>query len=107
MKRILVLFANDWDRGELERPKYRNDYQFLYEGTDFFKFPGALKLLSFRAGAYIDRLARRYAERFGQCPPAQGPRAMVHQHRPCQIGSRAFPAAHTLNARRQAAKPIS
>jgi len=62
MKRILVLFANDWDRGELERPKYRNDYQFLYEGTDFFKFPGALKLLSFRAGAYIDRLARRYAK---------------------------------------------
>jgi hypothetical protein len=60
MKKILVLFANDWDRDELKRPKYAGEYSFRFEGTDFFKFPGTLRLLTFRADRYIERLVDRY-----------------------------------------------
>ncbi len=60
MKRILVLFPNDWDRDELRRDKYRDRYEFVLEGADFFKFPGFLRLLAFRADRYIDTLAERY-----------------------------------------------
>jgi hypothetical protein len=63
MERILVLFPNDWDRDELARPKYRDRYEFIFEGRDFFKFPGLLWLAWFRADRYIDELAARYAGR--------------------------------------------
>jgi hypothetical protein len=63
VRRILVLFANDWDRGELGREKYRAEYEFLFEGADFWKFPGQLQLLVFDAPAYVDRLVRRYRGR--------------------------------------------
>jgi hypothetical protein len=63
MKQILVLFPNDWDRGEFARAKYRDAYRFLFEGIDFFKFPGALRLPFFDAPGYIDRLVRKYQGR--------------------------------------------
>jgi hypothetical protein len=61
VKRILVLFPNDWDRGELARDKYRDHYEFVFAGTDFFKFPGQLRLLGFDAVGFVDKLARRFA----------------------------------------------
>jgi hypothetical protein len=59
-KKILVLFANDWDRGELSRDKYRGDYEFFHEGGELFKLPGALRLLSFDPVRMVDRLAAKY-----------------------------------------------
>jgi hypothetical protein len=61
--RVLVLFPNAWDRVQLGKPKYRGAYEFTYEGDDFFKFPGTLKLVTFDACAYIDALAERFRGR--------------------------------------------
>ena len=47
MKKILILFPRDWDRVELDGPRFRGRYQFLFEGFDRFKFPGNARLLAF------------------------------------------------------------
>ena len=60
MKRILVLFAKDWDKREFARPEYAGRYEFLYEGFDLFRFPENARLLGFDAFAWINRLAQRY-----------------------------------------------
>ena len=60
MKKILVLFAKDWDRLEFSRPEYRGRYEFIFEGFDLFSFPGNARLLSFDVFAYINALARRF-----------------------------------------------
>ncbi len=60
MKRIAVLFANEWDREELGRPRYAEDYEFVFAGTNFFKLPGALALLRFDAVGFVESLARRF-----------------------------------------------
>ena len=59
-KRILVLFAKDWDRVELDHPRYRSQYHFDYEGFDLFRFPDNARLLTFDVRRYVDRLARKY-----------------------------------------------
>ena len=61
-KRILVLFPNDWDRGELAREKYAGDFEFVFEGADLFKPPGILRLPLFRPSRWIERLAKKYAK---------------------------------------------
>lgn len=60
MKRILVLFAKDWDRLEFSRPEYSGRYEFIYEGFDLFRFPGNARLLTFDVFGYINALARRF-----------------------------------------------
>jgi len=60
MKKILVLFAKDWDRLEFSRPEYRGHYQFIHEGFDLFRFPDNARLLTFDVFAYINSLARRF-----------------------------------------------
>ncbi len=60
MKKILVLFAKDWDRLEFSRPEYRGRYEFIHEGFDLFRFPGNARLLTFDVFAYINALARRF-----------------------------------------------
>ena len=62
-KNILVLFPKDWDRIELDHPRYRSGYRFHYEGFDLFRFPGNARLLTFDARRYVDRLARKYRGR--------------------------------------------
>jgi hypothetical protein len=61
--RVLVLFPNAWDRVQLGKPRYQGAYDFIYEGDDFFKFPGTLKLITFDACGYIEALAERYRGR--------------------------------------------
>jgi len=62
-RRILILFPKDWDRAELEHPRYQTDYRFYYEGFDLFAFPENARLLTFDARRYVDRLVRRYRGR--------------------------------------------
>jgi hypothetical protein len=60
MKKILVLFPKDWDRIELDGPRYSERYQFFFEGFDLFKFPGNARLLTFNVFRFIDTLVARY-----------------------------------------------
>ena len=63
MKRILVLFPKDWDKDELEQPRYRERYEFFYEGFDLFTFPENAQLLTFSARRYAEKLAAKYRGR--------------------------------------------
>jgi len=63
MKRILVLFPKDWDRDELDLPRYRARYTFFYEGFDLFKFPENARLMTFNVRRYVDKLVKKYRGR--------------------------------------------
>ena len=63
MKRLLVLFPKDWDRDELDQPRYRAQYEFFYEGFDLFKFPENARLITFNVRRYIEKLVKKYRGR--------------------------------------------
>ena len=63
MKRLLVLFPKDWDRDELDQPRYRAHYEFFYEGFDLFKFPENARLITFNVRRYIEKLVKKYRGR--------------------------------------------
>ena len=60
-RRILVLFADEWDRAAACDPRYRERFEFFYEGFDLFSFPDNARLFTFDALAFVDRVVRRYA----------------------------------------------
>jgi len=60
MKKILVLFPKDWDLYELSKPRYRDAYQFYFEGFDVHRFPENLRLLTFDAPRWVDQLVGKY-----------------------------------------------
>jgi biotin carboxylase len=60
MKKILILFAKDWDQIALQAQQYADQYQFFFEGFDLFRFPENARLLSFNALRYIAKLERKY-----------------------------------------------
>lgn len=60
---ILVLFPKDWDRVELEHPRYQRNFRFYYEGFDLFSFPQNARLLTFDVRRFIDKLVERYRGR--------------------------------------------
>ena len=65
MKKILVLFPNDWDKVEFASDRYQSKVSFEYFGDDLFKFPHFLKLASFNVHRFIDRVTRKIkSERF-------------------------------------------
>ena len=63
MKRILVLFPKDWDREALCGPKFRDRYEFVFEGFDLFSFPRNAALLIFDVFQFIERIVERYRTR--------------------------------------------
>ncbi len=60
MQDILVLFPNEWDRAELDGPRYRGRYRFHYEGFDLFRFPENVRLALFDARGFVERIVARY-----------------------------------------------
>jgi hypothetical protein len=60
-KRILVLFPDEWDRTAANDPRYRDGYEFQYEGFDLFSFPDNARLFAFDALRFVDRIAAKYA----------------------------------------------
>jgi hypothetical protein len=62
-RRILVLFPDEWDRAAAEDPRYRDRFEFLFEGFDLFSFPDSARLFTFDALAFVERVVRRYAGR--------------------------------------------
>ena len=63
MKNILVLFPKDWDREELDQPRYSGRHTFFYEGFDLFRFPENARLMTFDVRRYIDKLVKKYRGR--------------------------------------------
>ena len=59
-RRVLVLFPDEWDRAAARDPRYRDRYEFHYEGFDLFSFPDNARLFTFDALAFVERLVRRY-----------------------------------------------
>ncbi len=60
-KRILVLFPDEWDLAAAADPRLAARYEFHYEGFDLFRFPDNLRLFTFDALSFVDRVAQRYA----------------------------------------------
>ena len=59
MRRVLVLFPDEWDHAAAEDPRFR-DCEFLFEGFDLFRFPDNARLFTFDALAFVERVVRRY-----------------------------------------------
>ena len=60
--RLLVLFAQEWDRLALAEPALADRYEFIHAGFDLFRFPENARLLTFDVRRFVDglvRLARR------------------------------------------------
>lgn len=63
MKRILVLFPDEWDRAAALDDRYRGRYEFLFEGFDLFSFPDNARLFTFDALAFVECMVRKYRGR--------------------------------------------
>ena len=59
-RKILFLFPQEWDSTGISA--LGDEFEFVFEGFDIFRFPENARLLWFNARKYIDRLARRYAK---------------------------------------------
>jgi hypothetical protein len=57
-RRILVLFAQEWDHLALADPLLADRYEFLHAGFDLFRFPENARLLTFDVRRYVDRMVR-------------------------------------------------
>ena len=60
---ILVLFPNEWDRAELESPRFAKRYRFFYEGFDLFTFPENARLMWLDARRFIRKMQAKYRDR--------------------------------------------
>ena len=60
-RRVLVLFPDEWDRAAASDPRYRGRYEFAFEGFDLFSFPDNVRLFTFDALGFVERVVRRYA----------------------------------------------
>ncbi len=47
MKKILILFAKDWDQIAIQAKQDSKQYQFYFEGFDLVRFPENIILLFF------------------------------------------------------------
>ena len=45
MKKILILFAKDWDQIAIQAKQDSKQYQFYFEGFDLVRFPENINLL--------------------------------------------------------------
>ena len=59
-RRILVLFADEWDRSATHDPGFRDRFEFLFEGFDLFSFPANARLFTFDALKFVERIVGRY-----------------------------------------------
>lgn len=60
MKKILILFAKDWDQLSIQALQDKCRYQFYFEGFDLNRFPQNVQILSFHVLPYIRRLESKY-----------------------------------------------
>ena len=55
-----MLFPDEWDHAVASEPRHRGRYEFFEEGFDLFSLPDNLRLLTFDALAFVERVVRRY-----------------------------------------------
>jgi len=55
-----VLFPNDWDRTEFGKARYKDQYDFIFYGTELFKFPHFLKLPFLNIDLMVDRIIKKF-----------------------------------------------
>jgi hypothetical protein len=62
LKKILVLFDQDWDQAQLNKAALPGGvaYRFFYEGFDLFSFPSNANLLVFDIFRFVDKLVAKY-----------------------------------------------
>ncbi len=60
MKRILFLFPDEWDQVVARDPRYAGRFEFFFEGFDLFSFPDNVRLFTFDALAFVERMVKRY-----------------------------------------------
>ena len=58
-QKILFLFPQEWDYSALNA--LGDEFEFVFEGFDIFRFPENARLLWFDARKYVDKLVRRYS----------------------------------------------
>ena len=58
-RKILFLFPQEWDHSALGA--LGDEFEFVFEGFDIFRFPENAKLLWFDARKYVDKLVRQYS----------------------------------------------
>ena len=61
-RRILFLFADEWDRAAARDPRRHGAFEFIHEGFDLFSFPDNARLFTFDALAFVEKMARRYRD---------------------------------------------
>src|SRR3954470_10705054 len=61
-RRILVLFPDEWDRAAAHEPRWRERFDFRYEGFDLFSFPDNARLFTFDALRFVERVVRKYRD---------------------------------------------
>lgn len=59
-KRILILFPDEWDMAAARDVRFRDRYDFRFEGFDLFRFPGNARLFTFNALSFAARIAAKY-----------------------------------------------
>src|SRR5258708_5641223 len=62
-RRILVLFPDEWDLLAARDARWRERFEFHFEGFDLFSFPDNARLFTFDALRFIERVVARYRGR--------------------------------------------
>ena len=60
MRRVLILFPDEWDLLAASHPRYAGRYGFAFAGFDLFRFPDNLRLFTFDALRFIERTVARH-----------------------------------------------
>jgi hypothetical protein len=74
-RRILVLFPDEWDRAAAHDPRYRDRFEFRFEGFDLFSFPDNARLFTFDALKFVERVVG--GARAAPPPPPHTGRALT------------------------------
>jgi biotin carboxylase len=59
-RRILFLFPDEWDQAVARDRRVASRYEFTFEGFDLFSFPDNVRLFTFDALAFVERMVKRY-----------------------------------------------
>ena len=63
MRRVLILFPDEWDLLAASDPRFAGRFQFAFAGFDLFRFPENLRLFTFDALRFIEATVRRHRGR--------------------------------------------
>jgi hypothetical protein len=62
-RRVLVLFPDEWDHLAAREARYSQRFEFHFEGFDLFSFPDNVRLFTFDALAFVEKMVARYRGR--------------------------------------------